>query len=271
MKILRIFPRRTRATPDDQNVRINVTPTLFDEADEVHISVTFTWDLPVAEYLYSQWKHVAPTNMGGVAIGMKGDEFTPGMYVKHGYTITSRGCNNKCWFCSVWRRDGTIRELVIKDGYNILDDNLLQCSDQHINRVFEMLKRQNKKAEFTGGIEAKMITEKIAKKIYELKPKQLFCAYDTPDDLPSLINAGKIFKEVGFNGHVCRAYVLIGYKNDTFDKATKRMIETINAGFMPMAMLWRDGLGKYDLEWKRFQREWANPFIVASKMKKINL
>jgi len=55
-KILRIFPRRTNATPDDLDVRINTTPTLFDEADEVHISVAFTWDIPRAEWLENQWK-----------------------------------------------------------------------------------------------------------------------------------------------------------------------------------------------------------------------
>ena len=268
-RIIRIFPRKTNATPMDANVRINVPPSFFDEADEIHISVTFTWDLPIAERLYNEWKHVAPTKMGGVALGMKGEEFTPGMYVKHGYTITSRGCNNKCWFCSVWRRDGTIRELEIKGGHNVLDDNLLQCSDQHIDKVFTMLKNQKQKAEFTGGIEARLVTETIAKKIYDIKPKQLFCAYDTPDDLPYLITAGKMFKEAGFNGHECRAYVLIGYKNDTFDKALNRIKETVRAGFMPMAMLWKNENGNADKEWKRFQRQWANPIITAINMKKI--
>lgn len=47
-KIIRVFPRRTNATPDDQDVRVATTPTLWDEADEVHISVTFTWDIPWA-------------------------------------------------------------------------------------------------------------------------------------------------------------------------------------------------------------------------------
>ena len=37
-KIIRVFPRRTNATPDDENVRIATTPGLWEEADEVHIS-----------------------------------------------------------------------------------------------------------------------------------------------------------------------------------------------------------------------------------------
>ena len=76
----------------------------------------------------------------------------PGLYLKHGYTITSRGCHNNCWFCSVPKREGALRELPINDGWNILDDNLLACSENHIRAVFEMLKRQKHKPEFTGGI-----------------------------------------------------------------------------------------------------------------------
>lgn len=49
-KIIRVFPTKTNATPDDELVRIREVPSLFDEADEVHISVAFTWDIPWAEW-----------------------------------------------------------------------------------------------------------------------------------------------------------------------------------------------------------------------------
>lgn len=42
MTRFRVFPRRTKATPDDLGVRIG-PPGLFDEADEIDISVTFPW------------------------------------------------------------------------------------------------------------------------------------------------------------------------------------------------------------------------------------
>lgn len=43
-RIIRVFPTKTNATPTDELVRIRETPSFFDEADEVHVSVTFTWD-----------------------------------------------------------------------------------------------------------------------------------------------------------------------------------------------------------------------------------
>jgi hypothetical protein len=272
MKIIRVFPRQTNATPNDENVRINTTPTFFDEADEIHISVAFTWDIPRAEWLANQWKYVAPVKTGGPAFNEKGGDFIPGMYMKKGYVITSRGCNNKCWFCSVPKREGGLRELSITDGWIITDDNLLACSPQHIDNVFEMLKKQKQRPQFTGGLEAKLLTKEMALKLHELNPVSMFFAYDTPDDYEPLIQAGKYLQEAGFvkNNHIARCYVLIGYKNDSVEKAENRLIQAWDAGFFPFAMLYHDKEGKYDLSWKRFQREWANPHIIASNLKKYN-
>jgi hypothetical protein len=72
VKIIKVFPRKTKATPNDEGVRINMLPGLFDEADEIHISVTFTWDLPRAEWLAKQWRSVAPVKIGGPATGERG-------------------------------------------------------------------------------------------------------------------------------------------------------------------------------------------------------
>ncbi len=55
-RIIRVFPTKTNATPTDELVRIRETPSFFDEADEVHVSVTFTWDIPIAEWLAKQWE-----------------------------------------------------------------------------------------------------------------------------------------------------------------------------------------------------------------------
>lgn len=270
-RIIRVFPTKTAATPDDDMVRINTGPGFFDEADEVHISALFSWDLEKAERLEKEWRHVAQVKIGGPATGEKGFDFTPGLYVKNGYVLTSRGCPNRCWFCSVWKREGyEIRELPITEGYNLLDDNILACSDSHINAVFEMLKRGKKEygkpVEFTGGLEAARLELWHVGKLKELKPKQMFFAYDTPDDLEPLIRAGKILMEAGWTraSHTLRAYVLCGYPGDTFDKALKRMRETFSAGFLPMAMLYRDKVGQRSFDWMKWQRQFARPAISAT-------
>lgn len=81
-RIIRVFPVRTNATPDDELVRIATTPSLFDEADEVHISVAFTWHRRWAEWAAKQWAHIAPVKIGGPAYNEPCGEFIPGMYLK---------------------------------------------------------------------------------------------------------------------------------------------------------------------------------------------
>jgi len=274
MKIARVFPRITNATPNDDYTFYDAPGMFLPPIDEVHVSVTFTYDLPKAEWLAKQWERIAPVKIGGPALDEPGGEFIPGRYLKPGYVITSRGCPNKCWFCSVWRREGSkIRELEIKDGNLIQDDNLLSCSDGHIKAVFEMLKRQKYgRPEFTGGLEAAKLKDWHIEELIKVKPSQMFFAYDTPDDLEPLIEAGrKLGKTVLSKGHILRAYVLIGWPKDTFEEAEKRLWQTVKLGFMPMAMLYKNKHGEVDKEWQKFQRLWARPAIVASKIRQVEV
>lgn len=270
-RILRVFPRKTNATPDDDMVRLG-PPGLFDEYyPEVHVSVTFSYDVKKAVALAKAWEpHCKLIMMGGPAMGDRGDEFTPGRYLRPGYTITSRGCLNRCWFCDVWKREGTIRELEIKDGWNILDSNLLACSTEHIEKVFAMLRRLWRPVEFTGGLEAKHLTNYHVQLLAGIPVKQMFFAYDEPDDLEPLIEAGKKLLEVfTFSSKRLRCYVLCGYPGDTIAAAEERMYETVDAGFWPMAMFYR-GKGKFKRpeEWRYFQGLWAQPVVMNSVVKK---
>ena len=272
-KVIRVFPRKTNATPTDSDVRIRQLPLLSDEADEIHISVTFSWDIEWAENVAQQWKQVAPVSIGGPAYMERGGEFTPGLYLKEGYVITSRGCNNRCWFCSVPEREGfAVRELKVTDGWILCDDNILACSQSHIEKVFDMLTRQKEKPSFAGGLEAALLTDSIAVRLRNLKPKSLFFAYDTPNDLEPLFEAGRMLLDAGFTkaSNTLRCYVLIGYKGDTEEKALKRLKQSWDAGFMPFAMLYRDENGNYAESWKKFQRQWANPMITACNCKRFD-
>jgi len=268
MKIARVFPRKTNASPDDDLAFFGPPPEPYPEVDEVHISVTFSYDRKKARELYKAWEKVSPTiRLGGPAIGDPGVNFTPGLYLKKGYVITSRGCPNNCWFCQVSKREGNIRELPITEGWNLLDSNILACSGDHIEKVFKMLKKQEKTAELTGGLEAKILTDHHVSLLWDLRPRQMFFAYDTPDDLEPLIEAGKKLRYADFTRSHLRCYVLIGYPKDTISRATERLFQTWTAGFMPMAMLWKNQAGDQETEWRKFQRLWARPMITKAQVK----
>ena len=223
-----------------------------------------------AEKLAEAWSRYGNVKIGGPATGMLGETFTPGLYLKHGYTITSCGCHNHCWFCSVPKREGSLRELPITDDWILLDDNILACSKQYIIAVFDMLKRQKQRPEFRGGIEAKLLQSWHIDLFQQVKPKQIFFVYDTPDDLPPLEHATHLFKEASYgNRNILRCYVHIGYPGDSFDFTTKRLATEKALGFCPMAMLYRrteyrDFKGDTTQEWCRAQRSWARPAAIYS-------
>jgi len=271
-KIARVFPRRTKATPDDALAFTGPPPGKgLPEIDEVHVSVAFSYDMDKAHTLARQWERLGvPVQMGGPAFNEPGGAFVPGMYLKKGYVITSRGCPNRCWFCSVPKREGEIlRELPVTEGWNVLDDNLLACSENHIRAVFDMLKTQEEKPVFTGGLEARLLRPWHVDLLREVKTRRLYFAYDTPDDYAPLVDAGRLLRDGGISraSHRAACYVLIGYQGDTMEAAEKRLTDTWAAGFLPYAMLYRDQDGLTDPQWRKFQRLWVRPHIIVSRMK----
>lgn len=280
MRIARVFARRTNATPIDELAFYDVPgfPAMLPEIDKVHVSVTFSWDIPRAEMLAHEWESIANVSIGGPAMGDRGGNFTPGLYLKDGYVITSRGCPNQCWFCSVPKREGPLRELPITDGYNVLDDNLLACSEGHIRSVFSMLAQQKNRAQFTGGLEAARLDPWHVEEFCQLRIESMFFAYDTPDDYDPLLQAGKMLREAGLSiqadGEVSthyRCYVLCGFKNDTLDKAEQRMINTYKAGFYPCAMLYRDHTGIRPLDWIPFARTYTRTAATKARLRELGV
>ena len=273
MKLIRVFPRKTKATPDDELSYFG-PPDFFAEADEVHVSVTFTYDKAIAENLAEQWRHVAPVKIGGVAYGDAGTDFVPGRYIKPGYIFTSRGCPRRCWFCSVWKRDPVPRMLPVIDGWNILDDNLLACPRPHVEAVFAMLRRQRRRVEFTGGLEALALEDYQVDLLASLKPRpNMFFAYDPGDKFETLEHAARRLIAAGFTpqSHRMRVYVLIGFPKDTFALAEARLQQMRSIGFTPMAMLWRPETPSQDKhapagQWRAFQRRWARPAIIHGRL-----
>lgn len=271
-RIIRVFPRKTQASPVDELAYFG-PPDFFAQADEVHVSVAFTQDRTIAERLAEQWRVVAPVKIGGVAYGDASLEFIPGRYIKPGYTITSRGCPRRCWFCSVWKKWPTPNVLPIYDGWNVLDDNLLSCPRDHVEAVFAMLRRQDRRVEFTGGLEALSLQDYQVDLLASLKPRpNMFWAYDPDDAFETLESASSRLLEAGFTkeSHRMRAYVLIGYPKDTFELADHRLQQMMSIGFTPHAMLWSPETPSQEKyrpapEWRAFQRRWARPTIIHAR------
>jgi len=266
--IIRVFPQRTSYTPTDEFAFVGRPPFLRPDANEVHISCTFTWDKPLAENLANDWdQYYTNVKVGGPAYDDKGGEFIPGMYLKQGEVITSRGCPNKCSYCFVPKREGSLRLLEIKDGLDILDNNLLACPRPHIEAVLDMLERQKRQVMFRGGLDARLFEEWFADRICEIGLKQAFFAYDRPKDDEALYPVFKMLRERGCSRHKLYCYVLVGYKDDTPENALKRLKWVVSQGATPFAMYYRSADEKKEtpIEWRRFIKAWSRPGAIFSK------
>ena len=263
--IARVFPTRTSYTPTDRDVYIGEPDMFTPEYDEIHISVTFTWDIERAEKLRDLWSDYGRVVVGGPAYGDMGGEFEPGMYLKSGVTITSRGCPNKCGFCMVPKREGDLRELEVKEGHIIQDNNILACSKAHLGRVGDMLSKQ-KGVEFKGGLEASRVDTESADWLRQFKVKTLWLACDHPNAVSGLHDACKTLMSAGFTRNNLYCYVLIG---KDMEEEESRLRAVWDAGCMPFAQLYRDDNDSvvYDKEWKNFQRSWSRPAIIRSVMR----
>ena len=266
--IARVFPRQTSMSPTDKDCYFGEPGLFTPKYDEIHISTVFTWDIERAKELKHQWELYGKVLIGGPAIDDPGGEFLPGMYMKPGVTITSRGCCNSCSFCFVPKREGRIRELEIKPGNIIQDNNLLACSKEHIEKVFKMLKTQ-RAIEFKGGLDYRLLSDSLIKKLSRLRVKAIWIACDKPNNLKGVIKTIEKLRAAGFSQAKIFVFCLIG-----FDQAEEhdRMIRIFNAGGMPFAQLFRSEEPiAYSKDWKDFNRFWSRPAAYKSAIKNDNI
>jgi len=247
-------------TPTDEMAFIGDPPLFRPKADEVHVSVTFTWDIDEGYRLQEAWTpHYPVVKIGGPAINGSRGEFVPGMYLEKGVTITSRGCPSCCPWCLVPDYEGEIRTLPIQPGHIIQDNNFLATPPDHQAAVFQMLRQQSRAVSFPGGLDAKLLTDWAAAMLDTLKIKQVFLAADSKGALPGLRQAvGKL----GFlNRRQLRCYVLIACAGETIDHATKRLEAVWDIGCLPFAQLFQppDHYIEYPPEWKALARTWSRP------------
>lgn len=271
-RIIRVFCRQTSYTPTDDMAFVGPPPGLFiPEHDAVHISCTFTWDKPLAEELAFQWEGVTnkPVKLGRPAYCSPAEEFTPGMYVRKGITFTSRGCNNNCPWCGVRQMEGELREIPITPGNIIQDNNFLQCSRAHQDKVFDMLRTQ-KNICFRGGLQTDLIDDRFVEAVRGLRIGELWLACDTDAQLPAFRKACEKLVKAGFTQHQIKCYSLIGHDMEAEEQRNR---EIFRCGAMPFSQLERDFTNtktEYSAAWKAFERTWQRPAAAKAHMREVD-
>lgn len=264
MNIARVFPCDTGWQPKDDLSFIGDPPLFHPPIDEVHVSCTFTWDIPEARRLAKAWSGIAPVKLGGVAIDGESDQpFVGGMYLKRGVTITSRGCINACEWCQV-RKKNLIEFDEFPDGNIIQDNNFLACSKSHREKVYSMLKRQTGGAIFKGGLQASLITTETCEELADIKIKEIWMACDYDGAIKPLQQAIDMLVWHGIRKYKIYVYALIG-------KEEQRLRAIRSMGVMPFAQLYMkrsEDKTPYTDEMKKYQRIMSRPAITRNIFQK---
>lgn len=266
--MIRVFPHRNKWTPTDELTFIG-EPPMFRPGNRlipVRVSATFTWHKAEAERIAAAWaSFYDDVQVGGPAYGDPGGEFVPGRFLKEGCTITSRGCPKRCGWCVVPRREGAVRELPIKPGWIVQDNNLLACSEPHIRAVFDMLRTQNRAAFFNGGLDKHYLKDWHRDLFDSIKIGELWFACDTANDMPALEKASRILDGISIEKRRC--YTMIGYQGETIVDAERRLERVYELGFLPFCQLFQpDETKTYSEDWRRLHRKWSRPAAYRKKL-----
>jgi len=108
-----------------------------------------------------------------------------------------------------------------------------------------MLREQKKGAVFSGGLDARL-----------LQPwhRELFDSIR----IHLLENAAEILD--GIPPRKRRCYTMIGFGDETLDKAEERLEQVYALGFFPFCQLYQDEKQKtYSADWRKLQRKWSRP------------
>lgn len=220
--------------------------------DKVYISKVFTYTLDEGRIiqadevikggsgykLYNQWlpdeiEHICP------------DYSLYPMY-SEAYGFLTRGCVNKCSFCIVPRKEGTIREHAditeFLDGRKsaiLMDNNVLSSTWglQQLEKIISI----KVKVDFNQGVDCRIIAKdkSIAKLLSRIRwIRHLRMAYDSSSITEEVTTAIAYLKEAGIPAHRLFFYMLV--KDGEIEDAEKRALYLDSLGCTPFAMSYRD-------------------------------
>jgi len=146
--------------------------------------------------------------------------------------FASRGCIRSCVFCGVPKIEGklcfernSIKEQIWPGHKKIIffDNNLLASKNR--DSIFAEIYETDLAVDFNQGLDARLITERVAEQIARLKIDRFVrLAFDTTDVGPSIEKAIRLLKNKGIDGRRILVYILYNFidtPQDFFERLKK--------------------------------------------------
>lgn len=196
----------------------------------------------------------------------------PSIGHKTAYGFLTRGCPNKCKWCIVPKKEGVIKpymdvEEIAIDGRNelILMDNNILASDHGIEQFEKIIKmnegRKKKiKVDFNQGLDARLVTDEIAKMLSRLKwIQQIRFGCDTPKQIEECEKACAMIDKHGYKGGYFFYCILL----DDFDESFSRVNHWKKKGssrYLPHCQPFRDIGNKSQIipQWQKDMARWTD-------------
>ena len=131
----------------------------------------------------------------------------------------TRGCNNKCPFCIVWKKEGKLHKHAdLKEFWKdqkeimLLDNSLTDY--EHADLELKKIADLGIKLNLSQGFNVRTITPKIARILSEIKlwpSKQWHIAWDNIHDEKRVLKGIKILNDAGIKNWKIMCYVLVGF------------------------------------------------------------
>lgn len=168
-----------------------------------------------------------------------------------------RGCNRKCQFCDVWKKEGRIesnqyRRLIdwVPENFRkalLLDNDIALAEEWKHNQVITDARDMGIKLSITQGYDIRCVTEERAKLLAENKPydtkftsRNLYFSWDYPQNENWVRRGIEILKDAGFKGRELTCYVLMGF-NTTHEQDMHRInVLWKEYGVYPYAMAYNN-------------------------------
>jgi hypothetical protein len=179
--------------------------------------------------------------------------------------FSSRGCNNRCPYCAVWRIEGSlnsckrsIKSLVYPGHTRIIlwDNNILQSP--YWREVFDELicfcKVGGMSVDFNQGLDARLITGEVVEKLARMRLLCLRLAYDHDDMGIYVENAIKMLGQKGFRKRSIFVYVLYNF-NDDPESFFRRVRDVLTWGAVAYPMRF-EPLNALE-RWKHVGQKWT--------------
>lgn len=179
------------------------------------------------------------------------------------YGFLTRGCPRACPFCIVAPKEGS-QSLKVADlsefwsgqrQIKLLDPNLLACEDHE--DLLRQLIDSGARVDFTQGLDIRLVNERNAELIRNVRVKNIHFAWDDPKH--DLSEHFKRFKEMsGIDYRKLGVYVLTNF-NSTHEEDLRRVYALRDLGYSPYVMIFNKQTAPRET---RLLQRWVNNRII---------